>query len=89
MAAKITSKGQVTLPKTVREHLGVEQGDLVDFPIDSDGVVRIQPLFGSVADLAGMLKRPPGKPPATLEDMDKAIASGVIRRTQRALRQND
>ena len=37
----ITSKGQITIPKEVRSHLGVAPGDRLDFAIGQDGSVRI------------------------------------------------
>jgi AbrB family looped-hinge helix DNA binding protein len=36
--ATVTSKGQITLPRTVRNALGLEQGSEVDFVIEPDGV---------------------------------------------------
>jgi antitoxin PrlF len=41
-ASRITSKGQITLPKAVREALGVEAGDRVSFRIGEDGVVVLE-----------------------------------------------
>jgi antitoxin PrlF len=41
-ASRITSKGQITLPKAVREALGVEAGDRVSFRIGDDGVVVLE-----------------------------------------------
>ena len=37
MGSRVTSKGQVTIPKRVREHLGIEPGSVVEFDLDSDG----------------------------------------------------
>lgn len=44
----LTSKGQITLPKEVRAHLGVAEGDRLDFIIGVDGSVRGGP--GDFAD---------------------------------------
>jgi AbrB family looped-hinge helix DNA binding protein len=41
--AKITSKGQITIPKEVRRLLGVREGDRLLFEIDSQGV-RVLPV---------------------------------------------
>jgi len=41
MGTRVTSKGQVTIPKAVREKLGVKAGDEVDF-VEEDGMVRIK-----------------------------------------------
>ncbi|MFO1128681.1 MAG: AbrB/MazE/SpoVT family DNA-binding domain-containing protein [Rhodospirillales bacterium] len=37
--AKVTSKGQLTLPRSVREHLGIKAGDFVSFAIQGDVAV--------------------------------------------------
>ncbi len=42
MATTITSKGQVTIPKRVREALRLAPGDRVDFAVDSTGQVVLQ-----------------------------------------------
>lgn len=59
VAAKVTSKGQITLPRQVREVLGVSAGDQVIFRIEPDGVrVAATPDFLS---LAGSVTVPDGK----------------------------
>ena len=59
VGAKITSKGQLTLPKSVRETLGVGPGDQVVFRIETDGVnVR---RAGDLISLAGSVPVPEGK----------------------------
>jgi len=73
--AKITSKGQVTIPQRIREHLHVAEGDRIDFRVGEDGTVRLLPLSRSVRELYGLLHRP-GRKPVTLEEMDEAIAAG-------------
>jgi antitoxin PrlF len=37
MAVTVTSKGQVTIPKPVRDRLGINPGSKIDFEIDEDG----------------------------------------------------
>ena len=44
MAYTLTSKSQVTLPKTIRDHLRVAPGDAVEFRIVADGTVRVEPM---------------------------------------------
>ena len=41
MGTRVTSKGQVTIPKAVREKLGVKPGDEVEF-VEEDGAVRVR-----------------------------------------------
>ena len=69
----ITSKGQTTLPKAVREALSVKAGDRVRYVIQ-EGEVRIVPVR-SVSRLFGILRH--DGPAATLEDMERAIAEGA------------
>lgn len=69
--AKLTSKGQMTLPKDVRDALGVGPGDQVRFRINDDGSVRIEKPKRAV-DLIGIGWKP-GQPTATLEEMKEAI----------------
>lgn len=38
----VTVKGQVTIPKPVRDHLGLAPGDRVEFEVDPDGAVQIR-----------------------------------------------
>ena len=74
MESKITAKGQTTLPKAVRDALGLGPGDRVRYVV-LDGEVRLlatQP----VTNLQGMLARPEQRP-VSLEEMDDAIAAGA------------
>ena len=74
-AATITSKGQLTLPKGVRDALGVGPGDRVEFIRMQDGNFAVMPATISVKSLKGLIPKP--KKPVSLEDMDKAITSGA------------
>jgi antitoxin PrlF len=73
----LTSKGQITVPKLIREHLHVAEGDQVDFAIAANGDVVMHRITGSVSALAGLLHRPKQKA-VSLEDMEHAIAGAVI-----------
>jgi antitoxin PrlF len=46
MATTVTSKGQVTIPKPVRDRLGIEPGNAVDFILGSDGRVVVVKVGG-------------------------------------------
>jgi antitoxin PrlF len=55
--ARVTSKGQITIPQEVRRRLGLKQGDQVEF-VTEDGVTVIRPAKGEVnpfAAYAGVL----------------------------------
>ena len=83
--ARITSKGQITLPKEIREHLQIGAGDRLEFLLEEDGEVRLRPLTGSVEALFGMLHRP-GSPPRSAEEIDEAIARTVMEDDERIRR---
>lgn len=51
----VTSKGQTTIPKAIRDHLHLKPHDVLIFLPDGDRVV-MQPLRGSILDLKGILK---------------------------------
>lgn len=69
----VTSKGQTTLPKTVREILGVEAGDRIRYMIQ-DGEVRIRPVR-PISRLFGIVEY--DGPPVSLEEMERAISDAV------------
>jgi antitoxin PrlF len=71
--ATLTAKGQTTVPKDIRDHLGLRPEDRLEFLIDAQGRVVLLPVNVEAADLKGMLPRP--KQPVTLEKMDAAIVS--------------
>ncbi len=74
MQATITSKGQITLPKALREHLHLAAGDRVEFILEDNNVVRMVPRTTSVTRLKGMLPKP--RQPVSLEEMAETIAAG-------------
>ena len=77
MQATMTSKGQVTVPKPIRDKLRLKPGDRIDFLLDDSGA-RITPVKASVKELKGMLPKPAS--PVTLAEMDDAIARASRRK---------
>ena len=75
ITSAITSKGQTTLPKQVREALGVGAGDRVRYVI-LDNEVRVLPMR-PIGRLFGALKH--DGPRVTPEDMERAIAEGACK----------
>jgi antitoxin PrlF len=47
MATRVTSKGQVTIPKPVRDHLGIGPGSQVNFRLADDGSIIIERADGT------------------------------------------
>jgi AbrB family looped-hinge helix DNA binding protein len=71
----LTTKGQITIPKAVRERLNLEAGDKVYFDVRDDGsvvmVARNEPLDG----LFGALAARKGRKPLTIDEMNPASAA--------------
>jgi antitoxin PrlF len=80
-----TSKGQITLPREVREHLHIAEGDRVEFRIERDGGVRLAPVSGSVRDLYGCLRRA-DVPAPSLEDLEEALLESLAADEERIRR---
>ena len=78
MQATITSKGQVTVPKSIRDRLHLKPGDKIDFVLEEDGGLRVTPVTASVTQLKGMVPRPGF--PVSVEQMDEAIARTAARK---------
>jgi antitoxin PrlF len=73
----LTSKGQITVPKEVREKLNLKTGSRVDFVIEPSGRVVLKPFSSNFRALAGIV-RSPHRRPLTLKEIDEAIAKGAM-----------
>ena len=73
--ATVTSKGQVTLPRALRKHLGIQKGSRVRFSIPASGPVKIEPVLFDLEDLWRMADQGgPAGGVMTFEEMDAAKA---------------
>jgi antitoxin PrlF len=75
VAAKVTSKGQVTIPKVVRDALGIAEGDRVVFRVHEDHAVLAR--TPNLLDLAGEVEVPAAK---------RGVAWDTVRTTTRRTR---
>lgn len=73
-SAVMTSKGQMTIPKAVRDRLRLKPGDRVDFVVESDRKATLFAVTGDVRDLKGIVPKP--KKPVSDKDIEAAIARG-------------
>ena len=80
--ATITSKGQTTIPKDVRERLGLKPGDRIHFVTLPDGTVRLLAQNLPISALKGMLPKP--RRAVTVKAMNEAIAAAVVEKHRRA-----
>lgn len=71
--ATLTTKGQVTIPKSVRDSLHLHTGDRIEFVVRDSSEAILRPITKSVDEVFGKL-HVPGQSPMTVEQMDAAVA---------------
>ena len=74
MNATLTSKGQITVPVEIRNQLGLQAGDRLDFQM-KDGKVELTKVTGSLDSFISTL--PKAKRSFTTDQMNEAIAAGA------------
>ena len=79
-SATLTSKGQLTLPKAIRDLLRLGTGDRIDFIVKDDGTVMLRAATVDVRELKGLLHRK-GIKPLSVEDMSAIVRRRAARRT--------
>jgi len=88
--AKMSSKGQLTVPAPVREHFDLKTGDIVDFYVDeTERPVRMVARNKSLVELAGMLDayRLPGGHAGTIAEMKEAVGEYLAEKHERISRE--
>ena len=81
-AAIVSDEGQVTLPKGLRDRLGMRPGSRLEFQVADDGTLRARVLARGADALFGLLARE-GEPSKSLDEMDAAVTTGVRSRVKR------
>lgn len=84
MESAITVKGQATIPRQIRQHLGLKPGDRLKFFMHPDGTVVLLPKLPA-RSLRGML-RTARRRPVTIAKMTKAVAEGASEGSKRRKR---
>ena len=82
--ATMTSKSQITVPKAVREALGLSAGDKIRFVPSLNGY-RLVAVKADITRLRGFIKSPHARA-VTVEEMNKAIAKAAVTRFERTTR---
>ena len=73
MFATLTSKGQITLPKEIRDRLGLDAGSMLDFQVLPDNTITARAVKPDARRRRGLLKSPHPEP-LTVEQMDEAVS---------------
>ena len=84
MIVTLTSKGQLTLPKPIRDRMKLAAGSKLDFQVQPDGTLAVRPLNRSIDSIIGMLHRP-GMKAATIREMNDAIGDALVAKHDRIL----
>ena len=71
-ASTITSKGQVTIPKAVRDALKLNAGDKIEFVVTDKREALIRPISKKVDDVFGILHKPDQKI-VSVEEVNEGI----------------
>lgn len=74
--AIVSSKGQVVIPKILREKFGIHAGNELLFKARSDGVIEMKPVGRSIEMFFGRCKQA-SKTPMSVKEMDEAIMQAV------------
>jgi AbrB family looped-hinge helix DNA binding protein len=72
-SSTLTSKGQITIPRAIRERLGMKQGDRLEFAFEGDRVVLHRAESTPAVRIAGVLAHLRGRRPVTAEGMRDAV----------------
>ena len=79
MLVKVGQRGQITIPKQLRQKLGIEPGDNVTLVLREDAIV-LQPVTASIFDFVGAIPVPP-EGPYTIEQLREETAAYITDHT--------
>lgn len=74
MFATLTSKGQITLPKEIRDRLGLAAGVLLDFQVLADNTLTARAVKPDARSVRGILKSPHARA-LTVRQMDDGVSA--------------
>ena len=77
MLATLTTKGQITLPKAIRDKLGLDAGSQINFELLADDTIQARVMRPDARTVRGILRSPLAKAPS-VEAMDGAIAGHLL-----------
>ena len=76
MFATLTSKGQLTLPKEIRDRLNLDAGAILDFQIRADNTITARHVLPDARRIRGLLKSPHATP-LSVEQMDETVSKDL------------
>ena len=88
-STRVSPRGQVTIPKPIREYLGLTDGGPVEFVVTEDGDVVVRPRFESARPLKGLLSSYARTEPVSLDALDDGIGQEVAEQLARSEADDD
>ena len=85
MISTVTDKGQVPLPKAIRDLLSISAGTRIDFEVQPDNTLKARVLTRGATGLFGLISRA-GEAAHSLDAIDAGIAAAVTQRIERTQR---
>ncbi len=85
-SSTLTSKGQITVPRAVRERLGMKQGDRLEFAFEGERVVLQRADAAPAGHIAGVLAHLRGRRPVSTDRMRDAVRSRARAKSARGRR---
>lgn len=72
--SSLTSKGQITIPKALRESMSIDAGDKIEFIVNEQNEVVIKPITKKATEVFGLLSKYKKDKAVSIEEMNQAIA---------------
>jgi antitoxin PrlF len=72
----LTSKGQITVPKFIRDSLALHTGDKIEFVLTANNEVLLRPVTKKVDEVFGRLFRP-DRAPVNVDEMDALVKQKI------------
>lgn len=74
--SRVSEKGQLVIPREIRQALDVQRGDKLAWVMGDDGTLRVTVAKGDLMALKGRIKS--GGRSVSIEEMDEAVAAGAV-----------
>ncbi len=79
----VTSKGQITIPKAIRERLGLKEGSVLEFVVDETGKVFVRPRAADGTDrVFGALREFAPSEPVSVDEMKALVRARAARKAR-------
>ena len=84
-SSTLTSKGQVTVPKAIRDRLGLVEGEVLEFTANDDGTIVVRRRERG-AGICGVLRDLAPEAPVSVEEMRNAVRRRASKNARRSTR---